>query len=74
MFNLKTRENTDFVYLFEPVRGFSEAFANDACRPTPADPSFRDVIAAIYNCDFSLLKNYSENDPRGGLNLRISRC
>jgi hypothetical protein len=50
------RENPDFAYLFEPLRGFSEQFTWDNCRHTPYNTDLEGIMKSIYNCDFSILK------------------
>eukprot|EP00026_Physarum_polycephalum_P004599 Phypoly_transcript_04621.p1 GENE.Phypoly_transcript_04621~~Phypoly_transcript_04621.p1 ORF type:complete len:364 (-),score=24.15 Phypoly_transcript_04621:22-1113(-) len=52
--------NPDFMYLFEPARIFSENFKNDSCSPKPSDPAVAKITKALYDCDFSILKRYSE--------------
>jgi len=54
-------QNPDFQYLFEPERGFSELFAKDACLASPADLDVEKVTKSLFNCDFSVLKNYTES-------------
>lgn len=51
------RQNPDFVYLFEPLRAFSEQFTWDNCRATPINEDLGKIMQSLYNCDFSVLNN-----------------
>jgi hypothetical protein len=51
------RQNPDFVYLFEPLRAFSEQFTWDGCRATPHNENLADIMTSLYNCNFTALKD-----------------